>query len=305
MSTSIPNLGYDRGADYPHVTPELFETASLIRIDRGEIIKGESVDRLRILENTTAITAPGTHILLPAHTLQLGLTDQITHKDRIAIIGIGSNCSPEVLLQKFQKAGIGGDFILAQANLENHTICHGAFLGGLGTVPATVLPHQGTTSQITVGFYTAEQAAALTGTEPNYDLVAIDGALTLRNTATPHTIAEKALLYVSIWGALKDPQNSASPIALSAIPQTTPLAKMNSKEIMDHVAILLGRGGDTKGFFNEIASSMPVDTRLAHNWSLAQNHGLAATIAGECVKKSTIAAQCEKSGLHVPEIFYK
>lgn len=307
---SIPLPRYLCKLDYPYIDPQAFETSCLVRIDSGEIVHGEAVDRLILCDKRSDIVLPESDIVLPGHTIRLGGTDAVTLEDRIAIIGYGSNCAPGVLLEKFRNANIPGDFILAQADLERHTICHGAFLGGLGTIPATVLPHEGTTAHITVSFLTREQAAALTGTEPNYDLVALKDALPLRGLTSQGggtVVPEKALLYVSFWGGLRDPASPDSPIALEAIPQDTDLRRMSSRGVMAHVAGILGKT-DVADFFNYIAAKdggMPLGERLGHNFALARDeHALPARIQGLQIKPSTIARACAEYGLTPPRIEY-
>lgn len=311
ITRNIPSPGYDRGLDYPHIDPQAFESSCLIRIDSGEIIRGEDVDHLVLCDERSDIVLPESGIVLPGHTVRLGGRDAVTLEDRIAIIGYGSNCSPEVLLEKFRAADIHGDFILAQADLEGHTICHGAFLGGLGTILATVFPHKETTAHITVSFLTQDQAAALTGTEPNYDLVALKDAVPLRGLKSQGggtVVPEEALVYVSFWGGLRDPEDSGSPIALEAIPQDTSLRRMDSREAMAHVAGALGIT-DIPGFFNHIAAKengMPLRERLGHNFALARDgYTLPAQIRGTPVKSSTIAAACAEYGMSPSQILYR
>ena len=300
--TPSKKTGYEVGTDYPHVKPEFFTAHALVNIDTGEI-RQDGFDGFRLHADKSSIILPGTDIILPGHKLTLGQDESILLEDRFAIIGYGSNCSPEILKNKFAEKGIGGTFIIAQSSMIDHAVCHGAFMGGKGTVPATVLPYAGSNAHITVGFFTAEQARVLTDSEPNYDLVAFETAVKILGTDERNVIPEKTMAYTAIWGALTSPTNSNEPLALKAIPQETTLSRFSSQQAMDRVAELIGHSS-TESLFNAVADGMPLKDRLAHNWDISTKAGLPANITGIRVKGSTIATDCERFGLAVPQIAY-
>lgn len=302
MTKDIDISAFARACDYPHVTPDMFEASSLVRIDQGEIIRDEKAQRTLIGTSPFSARLPDTNIYLPSYDVILGGNgkDRKVLTDRVAIIGIGSNCSPDILLEKFQKAKIGGEFFLAQATLENHAVVHGAFLGGKGTVPATVMPHQGTKSHITVGFFDIPQAIALTGTEPNYDLVQMKSALTLRGLNSSTALAHGGMLYVSVWGGLTI--DGKNPLAHTAIPSETSLQKMDTIGAVHEVARILGKDDDVPAFFDSIPS-MSVGDRLSHIFRIQAENALPASFAGTPVKKATIAGQCTE-GTPAPLIQY-
>ena len=304
MSQAVKS-GYATGLDYPHTKPEFFQSHSVVMMGRGEVRECAAND-LTLSADRTSLQLPGTNKILPGHKLTLG--DGISYENRFAIIGIGSNCSPNILMKKFQDKSIGGDFVITQSKLSNHAICHGAFMGGKGTVPATVLPHQGTDAHITVGFFTAEQAAALTDTEPNYDLVAINAPLEIKNLSGYNTLPKDTMLYVSIWGALSTYQDAKKPMVLSAIPQDTTLQKFDSRAAMSRVSHLvesISGHSSSEALFNYVAGGMPLKDRLKCNWQIVQTAGIAPTIAGSQIKPSTIGKDCTTLNLATPAIAYE
>lgn len=220
--------------------------------------------------------------------------------NRTAIVAYGSNCAPAVLLEKFRKANIGGDFFIAQAKLSGHAVVHTAYVGAQGLIPATVMPHDGSNSLVTVGFFDPAQAAALTGTEPHYDLVQTGFPIALREMSEDPTLEHGGLIYVSLWGALTmDRQN---PIALSAIPSETTLQKMPSADVLREVAGILGQENDVTGFYDRLPDTTPED-RLKHTFVLQASNALLARFEGTQVKPATISAAC--IGRQTPQIGYE
>lgn len=288
--TNIASI-YQQASTYPHVTSDAFVASSIIEIADGEVLHDPNLARMVIEREGTPLSLPDSCSDVPTYKVALNRADpQKVFERRVAIIGIGSNCSPDVLIKKFQSAGVGGEFLILQATLHESAVVHGAFIGGKATVPATVMPYKETHTDVTVGFYTPEQAAALTGTEPNYELLQMKNSLAVRGSDAVSAFDPGALLYVSVWGALT--LDKTLPIALQDIPSRTQLQKMNSPQIMQEVAELLGRSGNVEEFFNSILT-LPVAERLEHIFNI-RNMGCAlpAEFAGTCVKKSSIAELC-------------
>jgi hypothetical protein len=275
---------------YPHTTPDMFQHAALIRIDSNEIITDENTRRTLIDTSPFCRTLQGTTIALPTYNVQL--PGKAALQDRIAILGIGSNCSPEVLIKKFQKAGIGGEVYLAQATLEKHAVVHSAFIGALGYMPATVMPQDNTQSFVTVGFYTPEQAEALTTTEPNYDLVHKSGAVLTHSLENAPVLKQGALLYVSIWGAFTE--DGTDPVLQSGITQISPLKAEPTIWTSDKAAEITGYGTDIIRFLENIKPGIQnLESRLNHTFKLHPQNALAATIEGKPVKSATLYEQAK------------
>ena len=288
---------------YPHTTPDMFQHAALIRIDSNQIITNENTRRILIETSPFCHTLQGTSAALPTYNVQL--PGQEVLQDRIAILGIGSNCSPEVLIRKFQNAGIGGEIYLAQATLDKHAVVHSAFIGASGYMPSTVMPEENTQSFVTVGFYTPEQAEALTATEPNYDLVCKSGAVLTRSLENAPVLKNGALLYVSIWGAFTE--NGINPVLQSGITQISTLKAEPTIWTADKAAEITGYGTDIIRFIETIKPGIQnLESRLQHTFKLHPQNALIATIAGKPIKTATLYEQTLKlpSSPMLPRITY-
>lgn len=293
MTKSLAELqaAYQTACAYPNTTPDMFHHAALISIDNNEVIIGENTRRTLIDTSPVSRELQGTGIALPTYNITLPGGSPLL--DRIAILGIGSNCAPEVLLKKFQRAGVGGDFYLAQATLDDHAVIHSAFVGAAGNVPATVVPHEGTQTHITVGFYTPEQAEALTGTEPNYDLIQKTGTVLTRSLENNPVLQHGALMYVSIWGAFTE--DGKTPVLQSGIPQTSELVARPTSWAIEQIARITGYGDDVLRFVDNIKPGLEnLENRLKHTLQLHPQNALAATIAGTAVKNATLYGQAAK-----------
>jgi hypothetical protein len=279
---------HDAACKYPHTTADMFTQASLVRLGSGEIIADERTSRTRIETSALPHQLAGTSIALPTYNVLLPEGEAL--RDRIAIIGIGANCAPGVLLQKFNKAGIGGDFYVAQATLDKHAVAHSAFVGAQAYIPATVMPEEQSKSYITVGFYTPQQAEALTGTESNYDLVQKSGPIPTRALTHNPVLAHGALLYVSIWGAFTD--DGKSPALQEAILQDSPHSRHSTYWTAERASHLTGYNGDILAMAANIKPGVEnLETRLQHTLKLHPHHALPAVIAGTQVKEATLYKQ--------------
>lgn len=299
MTTSLQDLkdAHERACRYPHTEPHMFEQAALIRIGEGEVIRDENAHRAHITTSLYAHTLQGSYKTLPTYNVELPGNHIL--KDRIAILGIGSNCSPPVLIEKFRKAGVGGEVYLAQATLDHHAIVHSAFVGASAYMPTTIMPHEISQSHITVGFYTPDQAEALTATEPNYDLVQKSGIIRTRKLETNPILEHGALLYVSIWGAFAE--NGGNPVLQQAIPQISPLTAKPTIWTAAKAAEITGYGSDVLKLAENIKPGLEhLETRLRHTFKLHPHHALAAHIAGYPVKKASLYAQTKD--LNIPPL---
>lgn len=287
-SSAALQIAYETACAYPHTTPDMFHHAALIRIDNNEVIIDDSTRRTLINASPLSRALQGTNIALPTYNIIVPGASPLL--DRIAILGIGSNCSPSVLIKKFQKAGIGGDVYLAQATLSDHAIAHAAFVGASGNVPATVIPHKDTQTHITVGFYTPEQAESLTGTEPNYDLVQKTGAVLTRELEANPVLQHGALMYVSIWGAFAE--DGKTPVLQSGIPQTSGLLARPTSWAIEQVARITGYGEDVLRFVDTIKPGLEnLENRLRHTLQLHPQNALAASITGTAVREAALYGQ--------------
>lgn len=299
---SLNENAYEGACRYPYVTPDMFTHAALIKISSGEIIASEDVQRVIITTSPFARRLQNTAHDLPGYNISIGGPDPHDLTDRIAMIGIGANCAPGVLLKKFNAAGIGGTFFMAQASIENHAVVHSAFVGLKSGIPATIIPHHGTTSHITIGFFDAVQADALTETEPNYDLVHFNQAIHTRGLSHNPVLPHGALLYVSIWGALTlDNQN---PLLIEAIPGNSSLPRHPAQQIVDATARILGHGNDISGFYNGL-HTQPLENRLRNSFTLQAQNALPAAISGIQIREAALYEKARNLPLPMlPRITY-
>lgn len=215
------------------------------------------------------------------------------------MIAIGSNSSPQVMMEKLNRDHIGGEFFLAQAYVEHHAVVHGAFIGAAGTVPSTVTPHVPSNTHITVSFLTAAQAEKLSEAEPNYDLVLTTAPIHLIGIPYSKPIADGALVFVSPWGLLS--ADGKTPLAQSAIPAWTPLPHVSSEEAVRLVTRKLCPHLTAEQFFNQL--SLSVLSRLMTNTTL-QIDAVPPSITGRQVRSSTIAAEALAHGMPIPRLNY-
>ncbi len=293
----MPMSGYENAVKYPSTDPSMFKSNFWINLDKG------SAERCNedVLLNATPFAKHVNNSLIQLPTYDVGLSKTFSDlKERFAVLAIGSNSSPDIMIKKLKK--IGGEFLLAQAQIENHAVVHGAFIGVAGTVPATIMPHQGTVTNVTISFLTAEQATALTGTEWNYDVVQSGFAPILRQgTGVP--VIDGALMYVSPWGALTIDQHT--PLALKDVPTNTSLTKHQSISAMGFVADILGENSIQK-LFDSFPGDLPdkEEKRLKAIFEIQKRNALPATIQGQQAWAASIGPKYEALGHTFPTIQY-
>ena len=116
---------------------------------------------------------------------------------RSPLLSYGANSAPEALARKLA-ALPRTEMPVLQAELEDFEVVYSAHVSPYGAVPATLLESPGTTAPVFVIHPTEEQCLLLTASEPNYDLVEVDGIAAYRSKHGPLSI-------------------DGSPVALSAI----------------------------------------------------------------------------------------
>lgn len=100
--------------------------------------------------------------------------------DRTPLLAYGANAAPEALARKLvSMPGVGMPVL--QSELEGFDVVYSAHVSPYGAVPATLIENPGTTAPIFVLHPTAEQHALLTASEPNYDLVEVEGMAAYRS----------------------------------------------------------------------------------------------------------------------------
>lgn len=104
--------------------------------------------------------------------------------DRTPLLSYGANAAPEALARKLA-ALPGEDLPVMRAELEGFDVVYSAHVSPYGAVPATLIESPGTTAPIFVLHLTTEQRALLTASEPNYDLVEVNGIAAYRSKHGP------------------------------------------------------------------------------------------------------------------------
>jgi hypothetical protein len=143
------------------VDPE--ETAAIL--ERALAYPYSTPDRSYLYLNGEARELPGAGADLSART---------------PLLSYGANAAPDALARKLA-ALPGVEMPVMRSRLEGFDVVYSAHVSPYGAVPATLLESPGTTAPVFVIHPTAEQRALLTASEPNYDLVEVDGIAAYRS----------------------------------------------------------------------------------------------------------------------------
>jgi hypothetical protein len=100
--------------------------------------------------------------------------------DRTPLLSYGANSAPEALARKLA-ALPGVELPVMRAELDGYDIVYSAHVSPYGAVPATLIESPATTAPVFVPHPTVEQRALLTASEPNYDLVKVNGIAAYRS----------------------------------------------------------------------------------------------------------------------------
>jgi hypothetical protein len=107
--------------------------------------------------------------------------------DRSPLLAYGANAAPEALARKLAPLP-GTELPVLQAEMEDFDVVYSAHVSPYGAVPATLLESPGTRAPVFVIHPTPEQRALLTASEPNYDLVEVNGIAAYRSKHGPLSI---------------------------------------------------------------------------------------------------------------------
>jgi hypothetical protein len=99
---------------------------------------------------------------------------------RIPLLSYGANAAPEALARKLAPLA-GVELPVLRAELSGFDVVYSAHVSPYGAVPATLTESPGTTAPAFVLHPTAEQRVLLTASEPNYDLVEMNGLAAYRS----------------------------------------------------------------------------------------------------------------------------
>ncbi len=139
---------------------------------------------------------------------------------RTPLLSYGANSAPEALGRKLA-ALPGAAMPVVQSQLQGYDVVYSAHVSPYGAVPATLHESPGTTAPVFVLHPTEEQRTLLTASEPNYDLVEVNGIAAYR----------------SKHGCL---QLDGSPVALAAVrSQGRTLPEFDEPAILERVRAIL------------------------------------------------------------------
>jgi hypothetical protein len=99
---------------------------------------------------------------------------------RTPMLSYGANSSPEALARKLASLP-GLEMPVERAELAGLDVVYSAHVSPYGAVPATLQESPGTTAPVFVIHPTPEQRQLLTASEPNYDLVEVEGLAAYRS----------------------------------------------------------------------------------------------------------------------------
>ena len=103
---------------------------------------------------------------------------------RTPLLSYGANAAPDALARKLASLP-GVEMPVVRAELDGFDVVYSAHVSPYGAVPATLHESPGTTAPVFVLHPTPEQQALLTASEPNYDLVEVEGIAAYRSKHGP------------------------------------------------------------------------------------------------------------------------
>ncbi|MFL5899498.1 MAG: hypothetical protein ACJ76D_13765 [Solirubrobacterales bacterium] len=116
---------------------------------------------------------------------------------RAPLISYGANSAPESLSRKLAPLP-GVEMPVLLAELEGWDVVYSAHVSPYGAVPATLVESPGTTAPVFVIHPTPQQRALLTASEPNYDLVELEGIAAYRSRHGPLSIRASAVALAAV-----------------------------------------------------------------------------------------------------------
>lgn len=135
---------------------------------------------------------------------------------RTPLLSYGANAAPDALARKLAPLP-GVEMPVLRTELEGFDVVYSAHVSPYGAVPATLLESPGTKAPVFVIYPTEEQRALLTVSEPNYDLVEVNGMGVYRSKHGPLSI-------------------DGSPVALAAVRSIgRTLAELDEPAVLEHV----------------------------------------------------------------------
>jgi hypothetical protein len=117
--------------------------------------------------------------------------------ERTPLLSYGANSAPEALARKLASLP-GVDMPVLRAELESYDVVYSAHVSPYGAVPATLIESPGTTAPVFVLHPTVDQHALLTASEPNYNLVEVNGIAAYRSKHGPLELDGSAVALAAV-----------------------------------------------------------------------------------------------------------
>jgi hypothetical protein len=151
---------------------------------------------------------------------------------RTPLLSYGANAAPAALARKLG-ALPGVEMPVLRGKLEDFDVVYSAHVSPYGAVPATLLESPGTTAPTFVIYPTEKQRALLTASEPNYDLVELNGMGVYRSKHGPLSI-------------------DGSPVALAAVrSEGRTLPELDEPTVLEHVRAHLAPESNLEEFVRD------------------------------------------------------
>ncbi len=151
---------------------------------------------------------------------------------RTPLLSYGANAAPDALARKLAPLP-GVEMPVLRSELEGFDVVYSAHVSPYGAVPATLLESSGTTAPVFVVYPTEAQRALLAASEPNYDLVELNGMGAYRSKHGPLSVEGK-------------------PVALAAVRSTgRTLPELDEPAVLEHVRSHLAPGSSLEDFVGD------------------------------------------------------
>ncbi len=129
---------------------------------------------------------------------------------RIAVVAVGSNASPEVLVDKLGRFGVSTAVALLPCEVRGLGVGHSAHVSPRGYIAAAPFAAAGS-ARLMLLLLTPEQLDAVDATEPNYRRRCLDD--TAHRVTSGGQAVTGVWIYESAWGVLA---GSSGPVALQS-----------------------------------------------------------------------------------------
>ncbi len=180
---------------------------------------------------------------------------QYSGGERLPLLAIGSNCSPDVLRRKFAHFSERPDraVLALSGRLHEFDVGFAAQPALYGSMPATIFPSPGTAVAATVLWVTPAQFTQLAWSELSYRLGRLETRFEVEEGGA---VFDRVLVFVSRFGAFRV---AGDPVAQAAVPADGRSARaLTQEQALDSAAALaLGPGAGAGDLVRAIFEDFP------------------------------------------------